>query len=210
MESSADKNCSITISESPDLFRKVIREWLVRFCTNFDRQLTPGLIALWEEQLHAIEVPHLVRAFQQALDTCTFFPKIADIKGVLAQANAVVETDETEQAWQSVLRKLERFSPDVDTVPAISASIDHAVRAAGGFLELFNMSTEDLQWAKKRFVEHLKNIKRLAEVEENFLPNGGDMRKILREAAAKMPALPEAPDPVAEKKRQQEALRTRR
>jgi len=128
--------------------------------------------------------------FRRAFRTCKFFPKVAEI---LEPLNAIEEIN-FEDDWQALLDYCRRWvSPDIPNPrgkPELPPEIDHAARAAGGLLWIESCPTEELQWAKKRFIEDLQRSRKTGDLAG--LLTGGELRKLLRKAAPTVARLPEA------------------
>lgn len=144
----------------------------MRFCTNFERELNDGLIALWNEQLADLDPSQLVVAFREVMRTATFFPKIADIRGRITTAEELVLSDQIEHEWQRVLQEFQRWTPDLPNAfhHTFTAETFAAVKAAGGWAALVDMPSTELQWAKKRFAENFRNQGALAATDPELLP----------------------------------------
>lgn len=171
-----------TISESPasETRSRLIREWLVRFGTNHERAIAP-LIALWEDELADIGPALLEQAFRQVLRTSRFFPTIADVRATLDQANANGLQLEVEEAWSRALDWVQRyFHQDLGVTrgaPELPATIQHAIRAAGGMRWLETCPQGELGWAKKRFVEDFTRVHETQQLE--YLLTRPEARRIL-------------------------------
>lgn len=146
----------------------LISQWLFRFAANHRAQgkciEEPEIIALrglWLEQLEDIPIPALSVAFAATIRTIKFFPTVADIRSHVESAEQLNIEDD----WQEVLDYLREWEwgdgPGglLRGAPPLAPEIDHAIRAAGGIGSLTNCSREDLQWAKKRFVEDLTRMR---------------------------------------------------
>jgi len=167
----------------------LIREWLFRLGVNFQRDVAPCLL-LWLETFGGMEPEVLRSLFARAMRTCTFFPTIAEI---LAPLEASEEAN-FEDEWQALLDYCERWVnrdvPNMRGKPALPHDIDHAARAAGGVYYLESCSTDDLVWAKKRFIEDLARQRKTGDI-AGFLP-GSELRELLKNAAPRFQLPPAA------------------
>ena len=192
----------ITISESPasETRSRLVREWLVRFGTNHERAIAP-LIALWEDELADVSPALLEKAFRQVLRTSRFFPTIADVRALIDQANASGTKLEIEEAWTRALDWVQRyFHPDLGVAqgaPQLPAVIQHAIRAAGGMRWMESCPANELQWAKKRFVEDFTRVHETQQ-SENLLTRP-EARRILSGLTTAEPCRQIHSAPVAEK-----------
>src|SRR5712691_4140957 len=115
--------------ERSDSTDTLIRQWLFRFGVNFEKDIAP-ILPLWLEALGGMDAETLERIFKQALKTCKFFPKVADI---LEPLQAVEQAD-FENEWQSLLDFCREWvHPDIrfSGAPELPVEIEHAARAAG-------------------------------------------------------------------------------
>jgi hypothetical protein len=126
---------------------------------------------LWIDELSDIPPEQLERAFRHTMRTHTFnnMPQVGEIRAQIDQANAKGLELKAEEAWQWALTYCTRcFHPDMGvsrSAPELPAKISHAIKAAGGMLQLYNDTPEQLVWAKKRFIEDFVLIHETGQVE---------------------------------------------
>jgi hypothetical protein len=190
MENSQERrSCSITsLPRDTRTSLAVIREWLVRFGVVFERDIAP-IIPIWEEALGGMKAATLESLFKRALNTCKFFPKISEI---LEPLQEIAQTD-FENEWQALLDYCREWvHPDIhfSRAPSLPLEIDHAARAAGGVQFLRACSQEELVWRKKVFIEDLTRSRKTGDLA--VLLTGGELRKLLRKAAAPIALLPDS------------------
>src|SRR6185437_8033812 len=77
--------------------------------------------------------------------------------------------------------------------PKLPGDIAHAAAAAGGLFYLESCPTDELQWAKKRFIEDLSRQRKSGDIAP--LLGSSELGKLLAEAAPRF-ALPAATTPV--------------
>ena len=167
---------------------QLIREWLFRFGLNFDKDVV-ALLPLWQEQFSAITPDVLLSLFERAMQTCKFFPKIAEILEPLNTAEQANFEDE----WQALLDYCREWvHPDCHfrSAPQLPVEIDHAARAAGGVQFLRACSSEELGWRKKIFIEDLTRSRKTGDLA--VLLTGGELKKLLKKAAAPVALLPDS------------------
>jgi hypothetical protein len=177
---------------------QLISEWLFKFALAFQAQgrepavteeTAPMMAALWSEGLSDVPTEALEPAFKATLRTSRFFPTVADIRSHVESA----EDSRVEDEWQNVLEYALRYVyPDIGVRgPApLPPDIDHAVRAAGGLHYLESCPTDELQWAKKRFIEDLTRQRKRVNIAA-YLPES-PLGRMLRANAPRV-ALPSAP-----------------
>lgn len=189
-----------TISESrskqcePQRRNSLFRHWLGVFALNagqaLDTDTLSVYVTLWLEAFADLSDDVLEGAFRKTLATCKFWPvKIADVREHVERA----EDSRAEDEWQNTLEYCRRHvNADLGMAgaPTLPADIAHAAAAAGGLYFLESCSTDDLVWAKKRFLEDLSRQRKAGDIIA-CLPDS-PLGKLL-EAAAPRFALPAAP-----------------
>lgn len=181
-------NATLTTCASRDSDRAaLIRRWLVKFGAVYGREITPLLVASWEEALsHISEVALLDRAFLGAERTCRqFFPTPADVLAQIADANTKGFQLQAEAAWEWALDVARRFYfPDLGLrgAPEIPPATEFAVQACGGWRRLHLCSEDDLVWCRKTFLERYTTLHETRAVEH--LLGSGEARQILQRLAA--------------------------
>jgi hypothetical protein len=171
----------------------LLRHWLGVFAVNAGQALdgdTLGIyLTLWTEAFADVSHDVLETAFRTTLATSKFWPiKVADVREHIDKA----EDSRIEDEWQNVLEYALRYVyPDIGVrAPRpLPPDIDHAVRAAGGLHYLESCPTDELQWAKKRFIEDLTRQRKSGNIAA-YLPES-PLGKMLRAHAPRF-ALPAA------------------
>lgn len=132
----------------------------------------------------------LEAAFRRTLATCKFWPvKIADVREHVERA----EDSRAEDEWPNLLEYCRRHvNADLGMAhaPKLPPDISHAAAAAGGLYFLESCATDDLQWAKKRFVEDLTRQRKSGDIAS--LLGDSKLGKLLAEVAPRfsLPAMP--------------------
>lgn len=155
----------------------LINEWLTRFALNAGVALGEKeravCLTMWKEDFADVEASRLQAAFVACLRSHTYktMPRIGDVRQHLSKAEESAANVEGEQKWQRVLDYAMRLSPDYPdkNPPRISEQVRRAINAAGGLAHIRDCQSEDLPWARKRFIEAYL---RYAELERdgNLLP----------------------------------------
>ena len=166
-------------------------------------------VTLWIEGFSDLPNNVLEAAFGKTLATCKFWPvKIADVREHVESA----EDARAEDEWQNVLEyarrhvypdplethtlapevlkeRFKNYVPAQSGPPRLPADVAHAAAAAGGLRYLESCPTDELQWAKKRFIEDLTRQRRSRDI----APLLGDspLSKLLERTAQRL-ALPAA------------------
>lgn|SRR5262245_7704038 len=170
----------------------LIKEWLWRFSLNTSETLTTeragALTALWLESFADIPDAILEAAFRKTIKTCKFWPKVADIREHLDSARKKAGTEVAEQKWLQLLEYIRLYiHPDIpNRGPRLSERTANAVRAAGGLAYIRECSTDNLQWAKKRFTESYMRWEELQQ--DEYLLHEGEVKSLLTSVASTIKA----------------------
>lgn len=170
---------------------RLIREWLFRFALNCGETLSPdrasGLVTLWSEGFADVAPGRLQAAFVSCIRAHRFpkMPTVADIRSHLTKAEEGATNLEAERKWEQVLRYAQSTSPDYPARPVrIKDQTQAAIRAAGGLDWIRDCPSDDLQWAKKRFLESFTSWNALEK--NQFLLPDGDLKTLIAGAAEKL------------------------
>lgn len=101
----------MTISEphskpsEPQSRSSLLREWILKFALNADKQLDVeafGLYeALWTDGFSDLPTSVLEAAFRKALQTCKYWPvKVADIRGHIDRTKETAAAEAADLEWQ--------------------------------------------------------------------------------------------------------------
>jgi hypothetical protein len=124
--------------------------------------------------------------FRKALQTCKFFPKVAEVLEGANDAREKLDQFEAEGEWEHVLELRARYwSPDMPGgfsrgMPKLSERVRQACRAAGVFRDYENADQLHV-WAHKRFVESFTAFGEL-EQGKHLLPDG-EIKNLLTDTA---------------------------
>jgi hypothetical protein len=133
----------------------------------------------------------LEAAFKRTLRECKYWPvKMADVRERIDKAKETAVLTAADIAWQRLLDYCREWvNPDIhfSMAPKLPERLDRAARAAGGLFYLRQCSTEELQWAKKRFIEAYVAWEDLNQ-DQLLLPDG-ELKDLLTSVAEKK-ALP--------------------
>ncbi len=174
--------------------------WLAILAEAYGQSVSTELTEIWIRTLAGFPVAALDRGFQHHLRTSKFFPRPAEVLEVFRGTEKAIESTAHEEAWQVALDFVcEWWHPDLGfskRAPRLEEKMRRAVLAAGGFHHLFNCDRDELQWAKRRFVEaYAVNVEMERRGE---LYSDCEAAKLLQEvrdyAAQKPRELPPAPD----------------
>lgn len=172
-------------SEQLDSSSRVIREFLAKAGEVYSKQITAPLVSIWLEQLGGYPVEKLEPLFRLLFATCKFFPTPADVLEPLKKAQEAGTPLEAERKWFEVLAYAQSTSPDYPSRPMrIKEQTQAAIRAAGGLDWIRDCPKDDLQWAKKRFVEAFTSWNALEKYQ--FLLPDGEVKNLIAGAAEKL------------------------
>lgn len=172
-------------SKQPDSSSNLIRQFLVKAGEVYSKQVTAPLVAIWIEQLGAYSIAQLEPLFRLVFARCKFFPTPADVLEPLKAAQGAYTPLEAEHTWLKVLDYAQSTSPDYASRPVrIKEQTQAAINAAGGLDWIRDCSSDDLQWAKKRFIE---TYTAWTALEKNqFLLPDGELKDLLTGPAQKL------------------------
>jgi hypothetical protein len=176
------KNALAVISPQPDSRSSdaVVRRWIVAIAELCGKELTPPLVELWCQLLGDIDAALLDRALEETAKTCgRFFPTPGEVRARIEDVEAKGIELKAEEAWQRALSVAER---DGNGFHALDAATQHAIRAAGGLAWIESCPRDELQWARKRFLEDYKLVRETCQSEH--LLSDGEAKKILRQLAS--------------------------
>jgi hypothetical protein len=155
---------------------------LVTFGETHGRQITEALVGIWITAFNAVPPERLEAGFKQVFETSEFFPVPATLSKVFARQQGAANSVSAENSWQRCV-----VSPRQGTRGACNVPMDEreqfATRAAGGDYFLDECTTEELQWAKKRFIEAWSNFN---ERQKDFNQLPSDIRGEITSASEKM------------------------
>jgi hypothetical protein len=175
------QNSPSETQERSDSTARLIREWLFRFGVEHKEDVAPRL-PLWLEAFSGMEPGALESLFRQALRAYKYFPKISEILAPLE--NSPAPQAEADLKWERVLDYVRvYYSADLPGgisrgAPRITERTMTAIRAAGGIAWIADCPREDLQWAKKRFIESYTAWETL-ERDEYLLPEDLPIKPLL-------------------------------
>lgn len=132
---------------------QMFRRYMAMLGEIHDKKITKVLTSAYWEVLKHHDDEDVEAAFKDAVATCTFFPKPAEI---LERIQKQEPEDAPLLAWARVMNALESVGPHMD--PILDASTMNCVRAMGGWSYLCNLSYDELKWQEKRFVEYYETM----------------------------------------------------
>jgi hypothetical protein len=194
-------NAHAAISLPPDSRSTdaIVRRWVVAIAELCGKELTKPLIDLWCQLLSDLEPELLDRALEDTARTCTrFFPTPGEIRARIKQADTNALQLKAEQAWQRVFKFA--VNPHFSGIRELDRISDHAARAAGGLSWIESCPEDQLQWAKKKFIEAYLRIHELGQGEH--LLTDGEAKQFVRELGKRAngpQALPAASESASEK-----------
>ena len=167
---------------------------MTRFALNagtaLDDKVRAVYLSMWKDAFADIDSGRLEAAFIACLRSHTYktMPTIGAVRQHLTEAEGRSTNLEAEQKWQVVLAYAQRTSPDYAARPIkIKEQTRAAINAAGGLGWIRDCSADELQWAKKRFLESYRQWTALGK--DKFLLPDGKIKNLVAEAA-QLKALP--------------------
>lgn len=163
---------------------ELIRRWIVAIAELTGKELTGALVELWCGLLADIEPGLLERALEETAKTCgRFFPTPGEVRERIDRASANALELEAQSAWEQALKLAERDG----SMRQLDAKSQHAVRVAGGLGWIESCSREELQWARKRFIDDYKLIHETGQAQH--LLSDSEAREFLKSLTEKQPRL---------------------
>lgn len=160
-----------TTSKRQASYNELVAVFLVKIAEICQQEITENLTQIWIEQLRDIPVQVLERALDQTLKTWRsgFLPTPGNVRGLIENTNSAGLELEAQEGWRKLLAWIERWwHPDLGIIrgaPDLQPNVQHAVRAAGGVRHLAGCSQNELQWARKRFIEDFIQVRELNKSE---------------------------------------------
>lgn len=161
-----------------------------------NRALSPALIRLWWQKYGGLPDAVLDAAFDHALNTCKFFPSIAEFNDILDEFRVATGAAPApgEDAWAAFLRRLRRWDPDLgivsDGMRGLIRSGDEGyslydgldpltktvVDGLGGARAILAKDERDLAFTRRDFVAHYDRLcsRRVVAAQLAGLGAGGD------------------------------------
>jgi hypothetical protein len=154
----------------------IVRERIVEIAAVCGKVLTKSLVEIWCNDLSDIDPELLDRALLEVRRTCSgFFPTPGDVRKKITDAEQRAFQLKAEQLWEKAVAYVDRyFHPNLGIdrrAPELAAPMQHAIRAAGGIRHIYGCPSNELPWARKRFIEAYRNVHELGEAEHLLTDN---------------------------------------
>lgn len=187
----------------------LIQRWLVKFAEIFEVDLSekgPRYVSLWVEALGRIAPEILDLALARLLvqwrpEYGRKFPVPSDVTALIGNVRELQTEEQAETIWERVLAAcVERYHPDLGwRGPKLEERVFRAIGAAGGVHYVTQCSSDDLVWAKKRFIEAYLRLEKLDDV--TFLP-APEIRELFKPLAEQksLPALNLTPQQIEQRR----------
>lgn len=152
-------------------------------------ELTPDDYALYADLLSELSVEQLDACWRKAMKSCEYFPVPAQILAQVEKAHDNAKALDAEGAWQKLLRYIEQHYLGGDVglrqgAPQLPPAIAYAALAAGGIAWIEGCPQDQVQWAKKNFLEAYQQYSSSSDLA--LYASDADARKVLAEAAQQM------------------------
>lgn len=190
----------------------LIRREIISLAALYDKSVNPAIYDIWFSTLQAdpksrnLSMPEIqvvfakIRATFKPTSACPF-PATAHFFEFLEEVGDSVHSLVAEEAWNAALDWTTKWYLGEDLgfdrrAPRMEEKQLRGIRAAGGFPLISTCSTEELQWAKKRFIENFAHSQTVEA--DGHLTSGTEDRKILDKLRGPTPlpsnrALPASP-----------------
>jgi hypothetical protein len=180
----------------------LVRQWLVKLAELFGYTFSSSTVYdLWTEELSDLTPQQVDAGFKRLRrewkpEFGRLFPVPADLRAHIDRAKELSLHEESERAWRTVLDFFQNhFHPDLGyyTGARLDERAMRAAGAAGGIPYLWGCPTDDLVWAKKRFIEAYERLEELEEFKLLLPPE--PQKKLLHVAERKTLPGPSQPLP---------------
>ena len=169
----------------------IARELLVQVGEITQREISSALIAIWDKQLSDLPPEALAAAGDALLKSwrSPYLPTPGDVRAQIENADkkGLALTAATE--WERAVHFAKNvWHPDLGLPPNARRPEPvtwHALKAAGGLHYLNDCCGEDLQWARKRFVEYFVSAHETKKVEH--LLSDDQAKKLLARVHGALP-----------------------
>lgn len=132
----------------------------------FDKKLSPAVFEIYYEVLKEYPWEDILHAFNQAIRTCKFFPKPAEIIEIIEGS----PQSRAEVAWRDVLDAISSVG-GYESITFDDPAINIVIEQLGGWIELTGKTKEELKFLERNF-KQLYNfyISRQVESISSHLP----------------------------------------
>lgn len=187
MESQQKIELSKATKREKDSLEIIVR-WLSLFNrmsypqTQNRKTLTEEDFAIYAAALADLPPEVIEAACEKYMKIGKFFPLPADLREMVVVAEDSAHTLAVNEAWNGALAWTRKWYLGIDMgfdrrAPELDEKQHRAIVAAGGFEHVSSCTLEDLQWAKKRFVENYGHQEIVEQ--SGALLGRGEAKKIL-------------------------------
>lgn len=177
-------------------FTSTLAGWLRVFSRVYRRDLIPEDATIYAEALSDLSAEQVDAACRKAIQTCKFFPTIAEIRDQLDKAAEKAFELEAQDQWEKALAWVEQnFFPDRgvrEGAPWLPAATMHAVGAAGGIRWIATCPQKELVWCRNHFLAAYKNVHETGQV-EHLLSDVAAKKFVAKFITPLMPTLKQLP-----------------
>jgi len=128
--------------------RKKFLEYMTLLGELHDKKITQILLEAYWKSIEDIPDELAYKIFDQAIATCKFFPKPADLREL---AFGTADRDSAELAWAEVYNAC-RHIGSYDSVEFDDPVIHSVIKAMGGWPKLCMTNESEMKWKRKEFI----------------------------------------------------------
>ncbi len=131
-------------------------EWMRKLGIAFNQEISEARMALYAEALMDLSPEALETAFRQCVQTCHFFPTVADIRDQVRKQLDATDTFNAERSWVLFKQLFSRWHPDVgfldNDLPELDEAGEYALRTIGGFSRFSQTEKANENFIRKEFI----------------------------------------------------------
>ena len=167
----------------------------------FGQEMNPERMIIYAEALQDLSIDALETAFRQCLQTCKFFPTVADIRGQIAKQLESSDHFNAERAWTMFIEIFNHFyHPDIgvyENAPQLDEAGKYALRTIGGIQRFKNTMIVEQNFVKKDFITAYLRYREtggyLAPTRDQAAVLLDNLRKVSKEELPKLLFKPDLP-----------------
>ena len=152
--------------------KEIFKNYMSIFGEMFDKALSPALTSIYWESFKSYTDDQCEKAFKDAIVTCKFFPKPAEIIELIMSTNKGYKALE---AWTEILLAIENrkqdklgiMDPDIKDPKSILA-----LYSLGGIEFILKAESKNMRWVRKDFIDTYNMINSAPEKDIKLLGCG--------------------------------------
>jgi len=149
--------------------KEIFKNYMSIFGEMFDKALSPALTSIYWESFKSYTDDQCEKAFKDAIVTCKFFPKPAEIIELIMSTNKGYKaleawTELTISLQNRVKDKLGHRDPEIKDETTIMT-----LHSIGGLDYILNTSQDNMRWVRKDFIDTYNIFNSKPKVDQKLL-----------------------------------------